>query len=582
MVSAVTSPHPSSTHDCNACISALGRSTTPTATIATLDSGDAAACSPSGQARRSLLCPTPSAATTSGAGSVGSAVVDSAKQSSKAGVASALLPSGAGGFPVAGANSGGVDATLSHSTGETFGGVGSATKRHCSHCKVADEVLYLCPCGLARYCGTACQRAQWPFHKAICGHAVRAIRPPMRRCDWCRTSSQTLRQCGCGYAYYCDTLCQRTDWPHHCAVCSMVASQALTTTLAGPRALRARREVATQTAHWQICAPVIHPTRRRNCSTVADNAAGARFRRHRSRRGQHLQPGSDGEDSAFSASSSRSSLEAAVDATVTPKMSSRYRSCSRALSENEPPVGMSSVSGNSTTFGQNRAVTVRASSGAAPRSRTATSTDTATAGGETNAAHHDVGFAWMDSCSTRRRYCATHSLYNSLYISKTATLQHAHNPLADASRFRGSPPLRRNQVEGPSNGVTGTFFPLHHYWPSPSTEHCTYLSHAGESELSGRNLSTVGGAALRDQPGVVACLVASRHILEREEMQARMMLFGKFRLDCGELDMRELKKREEEERMLILKEEVLWCVLTGYPSWRRLKQEPQRLHKALK
>lgn len=87
----------------------------------------------------------------------------------------------------------------------------------------------------------------------------------------------------------------------------------------------------------------------------------------------------------------------------------------------------------------------------------------------------------------------------------------------------------------------------------------------------------------RDQPGVIEVLVAVHHIVQREESKARAALFQSLRLRCVELQMRVLKKREEEERMSILKGEVLWCVLTGAPVWKKLRQELQcsshKMHK---
>jgi len=39
---------------------------------------------------------------------------------------------------------------------------------HCAHCNAFLTVPKACKCGLASYCNTTCQKADWPFHKAPC------------------------------------------------------------------------------------------------------------------------------------------------------------------------------------------------------------------------------------------------------------------------------------------------------------------------------------------------------------------------------------------------------------------------------
>ncbi|TPP53623.1 diphthamide biosynthesis enzyme Dph1/Dph2 domain protein [Leishmania donovani] len=517
-----------------------------------------------------------------GPGEPVSARVFSVSRSRSTGVASALLNSGASGLLGAGSSGGTAGATLYNYSGKSFGGVGTRNQNRCSHCKVAEEVLYRCPCGLARYCCTICQHAHWPFHKAVCCHAVRAIRPPTRHCDWCRTPSQTLRQCGCGFAYYCDTHCQRADWSYHCIVCSTEASTTLAAALVGGRALRARREAATQTAHWQISAPVIRPTGRGDGTMAAENATGMSARLHASLHERHSRSGSDGEDNTFSGSCTRASLAAASDAEATPQVSPRRRSHVRAASEHGSQVGVDSGSGAFATLHQNRETPVRASNYADPGGRTTTSTQAAIAGGDMGAGQCGVGLAGMNSRSTLSHHNATGTLYKSRHINTSATQQHWHNPLLDGSRAGGPHSLRLSQPGEPNHGAADAFLQHQHHQSSLLTDHHRYVSHASQLELIDRSLFAMAGPTIRDQPGVVAFLVASRHIVEKEEISARAALFRKFRLGCVGLQMRVLGKREEEERMTILKEEVLWCVLTGHPAWKKLTQELQRFREARK
>ncbi|CAG9580870.1 hypothetical protein LMJF_33_2420 [Leishmania major strain Friedlin] len=507
-----------------------------------------------------------------------SARVFSVTPSRSTGVASALLNSAANGFLGAAASGGTAGATLSNYSGKSFGGVSTRNQNRCSHCKVAEEVLYRCPCGLARYCCTTCQQAHWPFHEAVCCHAVRALRPPTRHCDWCRTPSQTLRQCGCGFAYYCDMHCQRADWPYHCIVCSTETSTALATALVGGRALRARHEAATQTAHWQISVPVIRPTGRGDGTTAAENATGMSVHLHATLRERHSRSDSDGEDNAFSGSCTRASLAAASDAEATPPKSPRRCSHVRATSEHGSQVGVNSGSGAFAAFHQSRETPVHASSYADPGGRTPTSTQPAIAGGDMGAGQYGVWFAGVNSRSTLSHHHATGTLYKSRHINTSAAQQHRHNPLREGSRAGGSQSPRLSQAGEPDHGAAGASLQNQHHQSSLLTDHHSHAGPASQSELFHGSLSAVAGPAIRDQPGVVTFLVASRHIVEREEVSARAALFRKFRLGCAGLQMRVLGKREEEERMAILKDEVLWCVLTGHPAWKKLMHELQRFH----
>ncbi|KAK7201352.1 MYND finger containing protein [Novymonas esmeraldas] len=584
--------------------STLGRSGSGTAPGTMAPSAAATAGSSSGRARAHLLLQ-PAALSTSVSGtfamsgaapldggplgrlpspprasageSVTASMFSPATPSRGGGAASVLLNAGASAFLTAatGASGGSGSApagvggvTLSSAaTGNTFGAaVGVAHQHLCTHCKVAEEVLYRCPCGLARYCSTTCQRAHWPVHKAVCKHVVRAVHPPTKRCDWCHTSSQTLRQCGCGFAYYCDTQCQRADWVYHCIVCSTVNRETLATALVGGRPLRTRREAATQTAHWQISVPVIQP------AGPGDGAAGTSFSMHHNSPNRRFRSDSDDADddddddrSAFSDSTVSSSSAAVVDASTPPRVSlSQQRSQRRAASEYGSQANGESGSAASVTLHHSRESPACTSGYADPTVRTHVSMHHRPSGG-------------APSRSVRSHHHATSSLYNSLHVSSSAVMSHPHYQAPDSVCETGalSARLLHGASSSPIAGASASRHHSHHHFMSASTDHHEHPSYGHDGDAVGGDRvhgSAVAGCTAREQPGVVAFLLAARHIIEREETKSRAALFRKFQLGCAELHMRVLGKREEEARMEVLKEEVLWCVLTGNPAWKRLRQ----------
>lgn len=101
----------------------------------------------------------------------------------------------------------------------------------CSHCRLPEETLYQCPCGLARYCSTTCQWSHWPLHQTVCKNGIQGQkRPPLYHCQWCRRVGRNLRRCGCGFVYYCDPTCQKLDWSDHRFVCSTYTSRLVAST----------------------------------------------------------------------------------------------------------------------------------------------------------------------------------------------------------------------------------------------------------------------------------------------------------------------------------------------------------------
>jgi hypothetical protein len=79
----------------------------------------------------------------------------------------------------------------------------------CAGCGAGACSLSLCAgCAAVRYCSAACQRNDWPAHKAAC-----------RRCTGCGASGRHRRCAGCDAARYCSAACQRANWPAHKAAC---------------------------------------------------------------------------------------------------------------------------------------------------------------------------------------------------------------------------------------------------------------------------------------------------------------------------------------------------------------------------
>ncbi|KAG5495217.1 hypothetical protein JKF63_02272 [Porcisia hertigi] len=466
---------------------------------------------------------------------------------------------------------------LSNVLGNTFGEANPTTKSSCSRCKVVEEVLYSCPCGLARYCCTTCQRAHWPSHKAVCNHAVQATHPPTQRCDSCRRTSQTLRQCRCGFAFYCDTDCQRSDWPHHSPVCDITASQVLATALmCGRQAPRTRREAATQTVHWQINVHAVQSITRAEGLSGADCTPGMSASLHTSLHNRHVQSDSDEATDSFAGSSAQSSFMTLVDAIGASHLSSSRCTGVRAPSEHGLQVGADSGFGASETFHQNHEASVRTSSGLDVTRRTPTSTHTPLWAGDTGASHHGLSSARILSRSTHstrsHHYTSVH--YNNVCMSATTVGHHTDNPLLDASSVvGGSQSLHWNQTASQSHGAAGAAPTHHHCQTSLSSDPRTYVNYASVSEIGDRIPTTVVSAAAPDQLGVFAFFVASRQVIEREESRERATLFRSFRIGGAQLHMRLLGRKEEEERICILKEELLWRVVTGNPAWKKLKQE---------
>ncbi len=74
-------------------------------------------------------------------------------------------------------------------------------------------------CHVTCYCGNACKNKDWPFHQTWCAAMVEQKKKLPKRCLYCsrrETAEAPLKHCArCHWATYCNTTCQRKDWPEH-------------------------------------------------------------------------------------------------------------------------------------------------------------------------------------------------------------------------------------------------------------------------------------------------------------------------------------------------------------------------------
>lgn len=440
------------------------------------------------------------------------------------------------------------------------------SKEHCSHCKVEDEELYLCPCGLARYCSTTCQRAHWSFHRAVCSNAVRAVEPSWRRCDWCGTSSQTLRRCGCGFAYYCDVHCQRADWPYHRLVCSTVTSEAIVTALLGGPAPRTTREAATQTAHWQINVPVLR--------SLARPDASAQDSRGVSGYASTSQPcpltGSDSFGEAYSP----------VGNSVANNLSFPRLSRTQPLPwEHNSQLPAESVY-TDTTLSNSRSTSAMATAGH----------DGVSATGHVDPAHrtlrshvHSGGGGGGNGASPRasssRHSQQAHHRSGSLYESLNLTASQ-QEPLSTAMvHFHSDTemsPTASKGLTGQSNVSVVKCATLSGVIIGPGSRHSYGVSEmdaAGDGTgVSNSIPSSAVFSPVRDQPSLLAFAATSQRKIESDEQKEWAELNRQFYVERVSIELKVLPRLEEEQRMVILKEEVMWCVVTGNPTAKDLKQ----------
>ena len=104
----------------------------------------------------------------------------------------------------------------------------------CDFCDMKSTTLKKCgACRKMQYCSKDCQTKDWKKHKLVCA-TMKNINSQDRvgggafsthqtdvvsKCSGCGKESNTLRQCPCHTAAYCNTKCQRMDWTRHKANC---------------------------------------------------------------------------------------------------------------------------------------------------------------------------------------------------------------------------------------------------------------------------------------------------------------------------------------------------------------------------
>jgi hypothetical protein len=89
----------------------------------------------------------------------------------------------------------------------------------CANCErwndgVQFELLECSRCNAVSYCNTECQRADWPKHKNAC---------TLVNCQHCEKleTSTKFPTCGrCKQVFYCGEDCQRANWPSHKNLCN--------------------------------------------------------------------------------------------------------------------------------------------------------------------------------------------------------------------------------------------------------------------------------------------------------------------------------------------------------------------------
>jgi hypothetical protein len=440
-------------------------------------------------------------------------------------------------------------------------------KEHCSHCKVEDEALYLCPCGLARYCSTTCQRAHWSFHRTVCCNSVRAVSLSWRRCDWCGLSSQTLRRCGCGFAFYCDVHCQRADWPYHRLVCSTVANKTIVASLLGGPAPRTTREAATQTAHWQINVPVLRSLARPDVSGSVLTPADSRGMSGYAFSNNHASPqhgftgsGSFGEARFLDGNGGTNGSSFPRSSRTQPPLWEHNSQlpndsvCSDATSSNSRSTSAAGAVGCAGTAGQH----------IDPARRLSRSSG--------------VGSVVSPHTPSRRQSRHPHHRPNSFYESLNLTPSSLEPPSPSTMQFRND--ANTSPTTSKQMGHSGASFAKHTMMSSAVSGVGSRHSYA-TSELDGGDAAGTGNGAspassvatVRDQPSLFAFAATSKRKIESDEQKEWRELCRQFQLERISIELRVLPKLEEEQRVAILKEEVMWCIVTGNRAAKALKQQ---------
>ncbi len=99
----------------------------------------------------------------------------------------------------------------------------SLNEENCSNCNRISESLKTCSrCLKVQYCDSSCQKKDWPKHKAVCQQTIIAAKKNvLENCSFCQKTSANLKKCTkCASVQYCNRSCQSKHWPQHKKKCS--------------------------------------------------------------------------------------------------------------------------------------------------------------------------------------------------------------------------------------------------------------------------------------------------------------------------------------------------------------------------
>ncbi len=96
-------------------------------------------------------------------------------------------------------------------------------EENCSNCNRISESLKTCSrCLKVQYCDSSCQKKDWPKHKAVCQQTIIAAKNVvLENCSFCQKTSANLKKCTkCASVQYCHRSCQGKHWPKYKKECS--------------------------------------------------------------------------------------------------------------------------------------------------------------------------------------------------------------------------------------------------------------------------------------------------------------------------------------------------------------------------
>ena len=106
-------------------------------------------------------------------------------------------------------------------------------KEKCYYCNSTEKKLLKCSrCNEVWYCSKKCQAEHWKIHKTVCKVVATnssaapsdfSQQPTPLTCSACNKESNELKKClACHSVAYCNTACQKKDWPKHRAYCTKI------------------------------------------------------------------------------------------------------------------------------------------------------------------------------------------------------------------------------------------------------------------------------------------------------------------------------------------------------------------------